>query len=260
MREYLLFHLYGPMSSWGDIAVGEYRPTFAHPTKSAILGLLAAAKGILRENPDRTENEIHRRMAESYGFAVCVQAPGLLVRDYHTIQTPPNKKDVAYYTRKQELSYPKNELNTILSTRDYRCDGLYVVCIWCINSNPPFPLDDPEGTKEQERKSLKCALEKPCFVLYLGRKSCPPSLPLEPQIRRADNVRKALKNAKFKFDCLLEGFEKEDTFTYHWEGKSDEGFEHDKIQTIVRRDVPLSRRRWQFEEREEHLAMLESEA
>jgi CRISPR system Cascade subunit CasD len=38
MRDYLLFRLYGPLAAWGDIAVGEYRPSFAHPSKSAIIG------------------------------------------------------------------------------------------------------------------------------------------------------------------------------------------------------------------------------
>ena len=53
MREYLMFRLYGPMASWGDIAVGEYRPSFAHPSKSAVMGMLAAAVGLRREEEDK---------------------------------------------------------------------------------------------------------------------------------------------------------------------------------------------------------------
>ena len=41
--DYLLFRLYGPMASWGEIAVGETRHSAAYPGKSAIIGLLAAA-------------------------------------------------------------------------------------------------------------------------------------------------------------------------------------------------------------------------
>ena len=48
MPEYLVFQLYGPFMSWGDIAVGEMRPSAMMPAKSAILGLLAAAVGIKR--------------------------------------------------------------------------------------------------------------------------------------------------------------------------------------------------------------------
>ena len=36
MRAYLVFQLYGPLASWGDIAVGETRPSTPIPSKSAI--------------------------------------------------------------------------------------------------------------------------------------------------------------------------------------------------------------------------------
>ena len=50
MADFLVFQLYGALASWGDIAVGEYRPSQGHPSKSAITGLLAAALGIERED------------------------------------------------------------------------------------------------------------------------------------------------------------------------------------------------------------------
>jgi CRISPR system Cascade subunit CasD len=50
MMEYLLFRLYGPLASWGEIAVGESRHTATYPGKSALLGLLAAALGIRRDD------------------------------------------------------------------------------------------------------------------------------------------------------------------------------------------------------------------
>ena len=53
IRDYLVFRLYGPMCSWGDIAVGEVRPSTVHPSKSAILGLIAAALGVKR--PDTAQ-------------------------------------------------------------------------------------------------------------------------------------------------------------------------------------------------------------
>jgi CRISPR system Cascade subunit CasD len=34
----LVFRLYGPMASWGEIAVGESRHTANYPGKSAIIG------------------------------------------------------------------------------------------------------------------------------------------------------------------------------------------------------------------------------
>ena len=85
MTKYLVFRLYGPMASWGDVAVGTYRPTFDHPSKSAVMGLLAAAIGIRRDEEVKL-----RKMAESYDFAVRVDASGTMLRDYHTSQVPPS--------------------------------------------------------------------------------------------------------------------------------------------------------------------------
>ncbi|MEN6396285.1 MAG: type I-E CRISPR-associated protein Cas5/CasD, partial [Methanoregula sp.] len=117
MQEFLIFRLYGSMASWGDIAVGEFRPTFDHPTKSAVMGLIAAAMGIRRD-----EEERQRELAAGYLMAIRIDGPGVLLRDYHTAQVPPaGKGKIKYHflTRKDELAVPKDELNTILSSRDY---------------------------------------------------------------------------------------------------------------------------------------------
>ena len=100
MRQFLLFQLYGPLSAWGDVAVGEERPSATHPGRSAILGLLAAAKGIRRH-----EEEKHLAMENGYGLAVLMESPGIFLRDYHTTQVPPQvalKKHPAV-TRRDEM-------------------------------------------------------------------------------------------------------------------------------------------------------------
>ena len=68
---YLLFRLYGPMASWGEIAVGETRHTASYPGKSAIIGLMAAALGTKRND---TEKQL--RMQQGYAFAVEVYSQG----------------------------------------------------------------------------------------------------------------------------------------------------------------------------------------
>ena len=142
-RDYLLFQLYGPMASWGDIAVGEYRPSFERPSKSAILGLLAAALGIKRPNTVESESEHanleaqHAALTQGYGIAVeCwalsdggrdLPVLGGLLRDYHTVQRPKAAlvSSRPCYTRRDELSFPKHEYakTTTLSSRDYRTDA-----------------------------------------------------------------------------------------------------------------------------------------
>jgi len=224
MRDYLVFRLYGAMTSWGDIAVGEYRPTYDHPSKSAIIGLLEAAAGITRE-----ADEKHGEMEKSYCMAVMVNSPGVLLRDYHTTQVPPSgssRRKPYFATRRAELSTPKHDLKTILSKRDYRCDSLFTICIWTRTEKPPYSLEE-----------LKEKLEKPEFTLYLGRKSCPPALPIRAEIIN-----------------LLSGLELQDTVRVYWEGDEDAGI--DIEQSIIRRDVPASRRRWQFSNRTEHYSTI----
>ena len=125
MAEFLVFQLYGALASWGDIAVGDDRPSLGQPTKSAIAGLLAAALGIKRD-----DEAVHAQLAHHYATAVCIRAEGEWLRDYHTIQVPGGKQ--TYPTRRQELlSYPRR-LNTVLSRRDYRTDAIYQIAVWRI--------------------------------------------------------------------------------------------------------------------------------
>lgn len=241
MKQYLLFRLYGPLASWGDIAVGEQRPSFAHPSKSAIIGLIGAALGIRRE-----DDEQHSRLTENLRFAVRIESPGELLRDYHTIQTPATRKGVRHATRKEELSVDHDDLNTILSYREYRCDAYYTICIWQENENRTYPLS-----------RIREKLLQPEFVFYLGRKSCPPSLPFEPQLVSANSLKEAFEHSQFVFDKLLSFLNTRTSRQVYWEGDEHSGFE--KHHSITRRDAPLSRRRWQFSDRTEHYSMIDTE-
>ena len=105
--------------------------------------------------------------------------------------------------------------------------------------------------------ALKEHLEKPAFNLYLGRKSCPLSLPLEAQVVPADTISGAFSSAHFKNMPFLNRLELAKDVRVFWEG-DDAGF--DSVHTVQRRDDPLSRRRWQFGNRTEHYAMIPKSA
>lgn len=179
MNKFLIFDLYGIMASWGEVAVGEQRPTHAHPTKSSIVGFLAAALGWCRSDEAR-----HVQLSKALQMAVCVRADGEFMRDYHTVQapnTPP--KGRAYTTRYSEIrESPKNKLNTILSQRDYWAGGVYQIAIG---------QGSPVSQMGVELEQLAQALNSPHYTLYLGRKACPLSLPVQPQIVEADTLKQA---------------------------------------------------------------------
>ncbi len=242
MRDYLVFCLYGPLLSWGDIAVGEYRPSFAHPSKSAIIGLFAAALGIRRD-----EEERQQRLAESCTFAVRVDSMGILLRDYHTTEVPRGED---FATRRREIQAVHDQKRsgtqfkgTILSSRDYRCDAVYTVAI-NVSDGAPHPVQE-----------LAAALKKPIFTLYLGRKSCPLSLPLQPQIINKATLRDALESASFGDELAI--IIANGAAPIYWEDDSTSGLERQQV--ITRRDAPRSRKRWQFSERRENYGTLKKE-
>jgi CRISPR system Cascade subunit CasD len=244
MPEYLLFRLCGPMAAWGGMAVGEYRPAESHPSRSAVFGLVAAALGIRRE-----ETALLKHLQEGYQMAALVNAPGNLIRDYHTTQVPSEttkKQAWPFATRREEVSVPRDDLNTILSTREYFCDTLYTICLWLAHDAPPYPLS-----------ALAEALRSPKFVPYLGRKSCPVCLPLQPQVVHAESLREAMEAAVFRDQEILKSLQREGKGMLFWEGEDETGFEVKSRQTVRRRDIALNRRQWQFAERKEYGAQVQ---
>jgi CRISPR system Cascade subunit CasD len=271
MRDYLVFQLYGPLASWGDIAVGETRPSALTPTKSVILGLVAASLGLKRPDTihyegddqrtlrERVECEAHHaKLAEGYGMAVKVEALGLPLSDYHTAEVP---KGAGYATRRDELQEVHeqkragNFKGTILSRREYRQDIFCAVALWA-RLDAPRPLDE-----------LRRSLLEPRFTVYLGRKACPLALPMHPTvIRDADYLEDALAETSLNktfanleatgsgnWSNLLRHFEVAQPFLL-WDDDAETRLVGEQM--ITRRDVPLSRQRWQFSLRNEHRAYL----
>lgn len=72
----LLLRLAGPMQAWGDSSRFVRRDTRMMPTKSGVLGLLAAADG--RRRTESIEDLM------GLGFGVRVDQPGSLMRDLQT--------------------------------------------------------------------------------------------------------------------------------------------------------------------------------
>ncbi|PWV65551.1 type I-E CRISPR-associated protein Cas5/CasD [Plasticicumulans acidivorans] len=239
--EFLVFRLYAPLAAWGRVAVGQERPSDPYPSKSAIVGLLAAALGIRRE-----EEAALAALAEGYGCALCIDQEGALLRDYHTAQVPSRValKGRPLLTRRDELAPARADLNTILSFREYRCDALARVALWA-RSGAPQPL-----------AALAAALRRPRFALYLGRKSCPPALPLCAQCLDAATLEAAFAAARFPDEWLDEAgpFDPASTPLLCWELDAPTALAAQM--TVLRRDQPRSRRRWQFGERSEAQARM----
>src|SRR5437016_3301790 len=73
----LVLRLAGALQSWGDRSSFNRRDTRPEPTKSGVIGLLAAAAGRPREQPLGDLLDLQ--------LGVRVDQPGTLLRDYHTV-------------------------------------------------------------------------------------------------------------------------------------------------------------------------------
>lgn len=132
----ILLKFAGPMQSWGTDSHFNNRHTDLHPSKSAVLGLVAAALGWqCNENRIATLNKIH--------FAVRVDQSGNLLEDYQ----------IAYNSK---LDRKKG---TYVTRRYYIQDGVFVVA-----------LGIPQAEDVDE---ILTALRKPYFQPYMGRRSLP---------------------------------------------------------------------------------------
>jgi CRISPR system Cascade subunit CasD len=132
----LLLRLDGPLQAWGDSSRFVRRHTRTEPTKSGVVGLLAAAQG--RRRTDPIEDLATLR------FGVRVDQRGRLLRDFQTAIRRSGAKP-----EPMPLSY-----------RYYLTDAVFVAGV--------------EGD-EQLIGGLHEAIREPAFPLYLGRRSCPPS-------------------------------------------------------------------------------------
>lgn len=136
----LLLRLQGPMQSWGTRSRFDHRDTWPYPTKSGVLGLLAAALGRDREA------DISDLAALRLG--VRVDQRGVLRVDYQTAQGV--------------LTADLRGKGNVQSWRYYLSDAVFLVGL--------------EGDRQLLQEAHQ-ALRNPRFVLYLGRKGYVPSPP-----------------------------------------------------------------------------------
>lgn len=240
MADYLVFQLYGPLSAWSDAAGIETRPVSNRPGKSAIMGLLSCALGWRRDN--QCEIDL---LAASYQLAAKVVTPGKPLVDFHTVQHPGQKR--SYRSRRDELIIGAEGAKTTLSWREYHCDALHVIAL------------RPQADARPEIHAVCRALTRPRGILYLGRRSCPPALPLDPKVVAAGGFREALDtvtNDRIVAAIGLAQYSRWRLFNaasvqYAWEGDAGD---LEAQESVVRRDNPGSRTQHLFQTRREHVA------
>ncbi len=207
---------------------------WTRPGRSAVLGLTAAAMGI-----ERSEEDAHRDLQTTLHYAVRIDSPGVPLIDYHTAQTPRQRRGQSFRTRKDELS--ADILNTVLSSREWRADTYFTVALWARQGC----LVDLDG--------MARAMRHPQFALYVGRKSAPLGLPLNPAIVEADTFLHALDGRvpSELESSILRRIQSSDSRLRVVASDLDAPGIPENFRRERRRDAVSSRSRWQFHDRDE---------
>lgn len=189
----LLLRLGAPLQSWGSASLFDTRETDYAPTKSGVVGMLAAALGRKR---DASLEDL-----TSIKYGVRIDRQGERVTDF-------------------QITDMGEKLNSNLSYRTYLCDAIFLVGL----------ESDDRGKLEE----LEHALNNPVYALFLGRRSCPPGLPLVLGIREKE---------------LYDALSQEDWLVPEWRRRSEFGFsdkirlrilvEDEKSGTLIK-DKPIS--------------------
>lgn len=234
----LMFHIGGAMGSWGTAFTGTYRTSDLHPTKSAMIGIISAALGL-----DRGDVEGQRFLFTDYDYVVSCADGAERIADYHTVgaaRIPSKQEVIVGGYRRHELK--RDGQNTILSRREYVCNGYFTVFV--------IPHDDARVPLE----TLRDAMIRPRYVLYLGRKSCPPSFPMCPEVVETDSLKDLIttrslepfKKAEFGDSEYLSRHSGIKVYsTFELEGM-------DGLSISRRRDENADHSRWVFEDRAEY--------
>lgn len=137
----ILLKFSGPLQSWGSSSHFQTRRTDLYPSKSAVIGMIAAACGYRRDDDEniRKLNQLH--------FAVRVDQPGEIAKDYQTAQR---------FREDKKRPDPKD---TYVTQRYYLEDALFIVAVG---------HEDDDWIDE-----IAEALQYPYFPLYMGRRSYP---------------------------------------------------------------------------------------
>lgn len=165
----LAFLIDAPLQSWGASSRFQRRDTEGFPTKSALIGVLAAAFGIDKQNTNEAE-----QLAPLASLRLIVyrlpregRLPVERLSDFHTIGGGYDKGA----STMEKMSIPKKAsgapFGTVITRRTYLTGARFIAAF---TGEAVFV------------RSLADALENPRWGVWFGRKTCIPAMPLAPAV------------------------------------------------------------------------------
>ena len=185
--KYLALYLRAPMQSWGLSSKFGDRGTLDAPTRSGILGLLAAACGIDKNDEARDRAWLARAAALS--LRVLAFRRGDRMGDYHTVGAGFDK-DNPWQRRMIPVTSERKPRGTDLTHRDYLEDSVFGAVL----------SGDDSLVAE-----MAAGISNPVWGVWLGRKCCIPAEPIFAGVfDSAEGAQEALE-ARFRASLARSG-------------------------------------------------------
>lgn len=174
----LAFFIDSPLMSWGVSSRFNQRETEAYPTKSALIGLIAAAMGIDKQSGGESEalGPLAKLKLTVFRLDRGAALPFGRLSDFHTVGGGYDPKESNF----SRMSIPRKasggpSANASITRRTYLTDARFIAI-----------LEGERVTLER----ISAALLDPVWGIWFGRKTCIPAMPLSPVL--AETPREAL--------------------------------------------------------------------
>lgn len=224
----LAFYIDAPLQSWGVSSKFQYRETNRFPTKSAIIGLIAAALGI--DKHQANEGEQLRPVAKLKMTVVRLHksnTQAARLTDFHTVGAgykPISGSDktswqamMCNHKASGGIKKTNGLPDGVITHRSYLTDARFVVFL--------------EGDAEQ-LNPIQSALLDPVWGIWFGRKACLPATPLTPTLGadKDDAFKRLLDRLPDSAPASLESFEYQEEVTT---GSTDSGIFYQSDQPVA---------------------------
>ena len=168
--KHLALYLRAPMQSWGASSKFGDRGTLDAPTRSGLLGLLAAACGVDKNDEARDREWLAR--AAKLAMTVLAFRRGDRMTDYHTVGARYDRDD-PWRKRMIPTTPDGKPRGTDLTRRDYLTDSVFGAVL----SGDDALVDE-----------MAAGLADPVWGIWLGRKSCIPTEPVLAGVFESDDA------------------------------------------------------------------------
>lgn len=165
-KTYLVLILDAPLQSWGSSSRFDNRTTGSFPTKSGVIGIIAAAMGIDKHSPDEADRIAPLAQSQLTTILLPKQVrdrtlPLQSLEDFQTIGG--GYDPVTQWQNMVRSADNKTRPNPVISRRHYLTDARFGIIL----EGEPACI-----------QNIATALKNPVWGMWLGRKACIPALPV----------------------------------------------------------------------------------